>query len=287
MAARISTESIGQLATGADTDIVLFTNEQPMAPHAARRVNDTVYFRGNAMNVCGLGGILAMEDIAFAQYAATKMQEANPGIALNANPPWSLACSDFSGNNQTDVFAMLRSEFLSNPESQDQVIMAMMAKQIRYFGVIGHDEFDQKLARRDDEMTRLQEKLEFGSLDALGLLSVPNRNDLICAVEPADTEFVSRVAQEIGRDLLFDKRPGNPPSVRVAPVDDVFLDTKADRCGFVFGDGALLKRLLDAFKRDGYLLRLSPSVVWHDRANQIQEALSNERKAAPPPKAQP
>jgi hypothetical protein len=161
-----------------------------------------------------------------------------------------------------------------------------MAKQIRYFGVIGHTEFDQKLARRDDEMTRLQDKLEFGSLDAFGLLSVPNSNEVICAVEPSDAEFVSRVAQEIRRDLLFDKQPGNPPVVRVAPIDDVFLDTKADRCGFVFGDGALLKRLLDAFKRDGYLLRILPSVVWHDRANQIQAALSNERKAARPAAAE-
>ena len=273
---RVGNLEAERLFMGNDSDILLFTNEQAQAPHFVRRVTGDGVFRDNKMTVCGVGNARSMDDV-FARYATRTLLKANPGITPQSQMPWTNSCSSMSANSEDDVLAVLRSDLINYPALQEQLITALADRKLRWFNQIDRSPFDILLAQRSANERLLTAQLKAGKLDGVGLLATRTANTAVCAVRAEDAEYVKRAVADINLGILVDKKPGEDAKIYSADIDDVFVFTKRDQCGFVFGDGATLKMMSDAFERDGFVVSLVPVIVPKDKADALLAQLQTER----------
>jgi hypothetical protein len=274
---RLGADDAEHLFIGNDGDLLLFSNETPQAPYAARRITGELYFRDKKMVVCPVAEVLKI-DGQFAQYATRTLTKMYPDLEIQPANPWNTTCGP---TPRFDIYAVLRSDLISHSNLQEWLATALYKKYVRWFGRIDRSPFDMLVAQREDNEKRAQAQLLSGTLDGLGLLATDSQNYTVCALNNEDREFVSRIVQDIDLGIVFDKKPGEKPDVKIAAIDDIFLDTKANRCGFIFGDGKTLKMFVDALSRDGYdKVHLIPVIVPRDRADTILATLQSERRVA-------
>ena len=278
-APRIGTVDAERLFMGNDGDILLFSNEYARAPHFFRRVTGDGAFRDNKMVVCSVGNVRNMDDV-FARYATRALLKAVPDVAPQSPTPWNTSCGALAANSQNDLLAVLRSDLINYPTLQDQLIAAMTAKYLRWFNQIDRSPFDILLAQREANARQLTAQMRAGTLDGMGLLATPTANTAVCATKAHDGEYVKRLVADINLGILVDKKPGEDPKIFIAEIDDVFVYTKRDQCGFVFGDGATLKLMSEAFERDGFAVSLVPVIVPKDKADALLAQLQSERAVA-------
>jgi hypothetical protein len=276
---RIGATDAERLFMGNDGDILLFSNEQPQAPYFFRRVTGDGAFRDNKMVVCGVGNVRTMDEV-FARYATRALLKTVPDVAPQSPSPWNTSCGALSANSQNDLLAVLRSDLINYPTLQDQLIGALANKRLRWFNQIDRTPFDILLAQREANARQLTALLKAGRLDGVGLLATRTANTAVCAVKADDGEYVKRVVADINLGILVDKKPGEDPKIFTAEIDDVFVYTKRDQCGFVFGDGATLKLMSDAFERDAFPVSLVPVIVPKDKADALLAQIQSERAVA-------
>ncbi len=276
---RIGAEISEKLFMGNDGDILLFTNEQPQAPNFFRRVTGEGVFRNNKMNVCGIGTVRNLDEM-FTRYAARALTKLTPNVTSQASVPWSTPCGAINANSKDDVLAILRGDLVKDASIQEQISAALTEKKLRLFNQLDRSPFEILLAQREANGRVLQRQLRAGTLNGLGLLVTRTTNTSVCATKGQDAEYVKRVIAEINAGILTGKEPGQDPKLVFAEIDDVFLRTKRDECGFVFGDGAMLKLMAEAFERDGFSVSLLPVIMPKEKADDLVSQLSTERAAA-------
>jgi len=276
---RIGVEVSERLFIGNDGDILLFTNEQPQAPNFFRRVTGEGAFRNNKMNVCSLGSARNLDET-FARYSARALPKLLPSVSAQAPLPWSTSCSAIPGNSKDDVLAILRGDVVKDPSMQEQLSTALTEKKLRLFNQIDRSPFDLLMAQREVNARALQGQLRAGTLNGLGLLVTRTPNTVVCATKGQDAEYLKRVIADLNAGILMGKEPGLDPKLVFAEIDDLFLRTKRDECGFVFGDGPMLKLMAEAFERDGFLVSLLPVIMSKEKADELVAQLSTERAAA-------
>jgi hypothetical protein len=201
-------------------------------------------------------------------------------ITPQSQMPWNTNCGALSANGQDDVLAVLRSDLINFPAVQEQFVTALADKKLRWFNQIDRSPFDILLAQRQANERLLTAQLKAGKLDGVGLLATRSANTAVCAVKAEDGDYVKRAVADMTLGILIGKTPGEDAKIYSADIDDVFVFTKRDQCGFVFGDGATLKLMADAFERDGFAVSLVPVIVPREKADALLAQLQTERAVA-------
>jgi hypothetical protein len=174
-----------------------------------------------------------------------------------------------------------RSDLISDTPLQETFVSLMEHKQVRIIMYIERTPFDMLLEINAANAKRIVAELRAGTFRGVGLLVANNAQTSVCAADTEDREFVSRAVADMNAGLTsFDKKPGAKPEIQIRSPDDAFLAFNEARCGFMFGDGALLKTFLEALERDGYQAQIAPVVLPRDRADALLASLQAERKAA-------
>jgi len=276
---QLGSQTAEKIFVGNAGDILLFTNEQPQAPHFFRRVTGEGAFRNNKMNICSVGSVRSLDGV-FARYATRALSKLSMNISPQSSSPWTTACGAINANAKDDVIAVLRSDLIKSSPLQEQIFGALAEKKLRLFNQIDRSPFDLLIARREANGLALAAQLKAGTLNGLGLLATQTANMTVCATSGGDAEFVKKVVQDINASILAGKEPGPNPKLIFADIDDVFIRTKRDECGFVYGDGSTLKLMADAFQRDGFSVYLVQDVISKDKADALLAQVKTERAAA-------
>jgi hypothetical protein len=273
---RVGPITAARIFVGNDRDVLLFTNESPLAPHFMRRVTDEGVFRDNRMRLCSLGGLANLQPV-FVQYSLKELQKLNPNVSVQTIPPWERRCTSLLNNGADDVFAVSRGELIREPRLQEQIIAALADRKIRYFQTIDYGPFDILIKQQEENRKVLNAKLQSGTLDGVGLLASASNNQVVCSTGKKDSELVRRLVNDLNLGIISDKSPGRDPALVLSDIDDVFLRTKRGECGFILGDGPTLKILSGALERDGYSMELIPVFVPKDKADAFAAQIETER----------
>jgi hypothetical protein len=273
---RVGPVTANKIFVGKSDDILLFTNESPLAPHFFRQVSGAGVFRGNRMNVCSLGGLGNLQP-AFSRFALNALQKLKSDVSVQATSPWALQCKSLANNNRDDVLAVSRGELTSNLRLQEQVISALADKKIRLYHTIDFGPLNALIKQQEENRKIFNAQLKNGTLTGVGLLATASDNTIVCSAGEKDSELVERLVTDINLGILSDKSPGEDPVIVQSDIDDVFLRTKRGECGFVLGDGATLQLLNRAFERDGFSMELVPVFVPQDKVDSVLTQIETER----------
>lgn len=268
-----------KIFSGNKKDILLFTNENPLAPHFMRRVTGDGIFRDDKMNVCLIGNADSLAP-PFAHYALKRLQKLNPDVTIQNVPPWSSTCTSLTNSDQDDLFAVLREKLIDSPELQNNIATAITEKKIRFYDTINRGPFDALVKSQEDSREVLNQQLKEGTLNGFGLLADNSNNQTVCSTSQKDAEFVQRLVADIHLGVLVDRTPGPNPELVLSDIDDVFLRTKRGECGFILGDGPTLQLLDGAFTRDGFSMQLIPVIVPQVKADEIMAQIQTQRAVA-------
>lgn len=264
------------LFIGDDGDILLFSNEDPEAPHFIRRVSGEGVFRENKMNVCAIGALRQIEQV-FSKFATRELEELNPHIVIQNSPPWNTSCNALVNNSTDDVISIFRGDLIKDETLQEQIMTAFANKRLRWFNVIDRRPFDAMLEQQEQNGKIFRAQLRNGQLTGYGLLVSESGDSVVCAPQSEDAEFVKRAVADIDLGILRGKQPGANATIVREDLDEVFLRTKRGECGFVFGDGQTLSKLAAAFKRDGFSVDLIPVILPQAQGQAMKAQLQRER----------
>ena len=278
-APRIGDEVARNLFLGNEGDILIFSNETPQAPHFARRLAGDGYFRGDIARICMVQRPGVPEPV-WDAYLKRIASRNNPGVRLEPDQLTSNPCQIAAAINGNDLVGVPRSILLASGPQQESIIAHLEARRLRLFAQVERSPFNLLLETRNANTQRLEAELRSGVLNGVGLLLTSSQQATVCAANTEDREFVARATADISAGLIFDRSPGSNPTISLATPDDMFIAAKAERCGFIFGDGAFLRIFIQALERDAYRTQLLPVILPRDRVDALLATMRAEREAA-------
>jgi hypothetical protein len=277
--ARLGQETAQLVFVGHSSDLVFFTNETPGAPNFARRLNGEGFFRGNVINICRLGA-LSRQGEAFQNYVSGEILRETPSLRIAPAQFLEQQCAQSNTLTGIDLVAVRRSEILSDNLLQSQVVAHLEARRMRVYKIVSSASFDLLLETRNASLRRHEEQLLAGSLNGVGWILVSQTSQNICATPTEDREFVTRAIKEISLASPFDRTPSEPLQLTLMSLDDIFINTKAGRCGFIFGEGRNLGVFFNALRRDGFSSQAAAIYLREDEARNIIANIALERQEA-------
>ena len=278
-APRIGEEVARNLFLGNEGDILIFSNETPQAPHFARRFAGDGYFRGDIARICMVQRPGVPEPV-WDAYLKRIASRNNPGVRLEPDQLTSNPCQIAAAINGNDLVGVPRSILLASGPQQESIIAHLEARRLRLFAQVERSPFNLLLETRNANTQRLEAELRSGVLNGVVLLLTSSQQATVCAANTEDREFVARATADISAGLIFDRSPGSNPTISLATPDDMFIAAKAERCGFIFGDGAFLRIFIQALERDAYRTQLLPVILPRDRVDALLATMRAEREAA-------
>ena len=268
-------------------DIVFFFNETDSAPNGVRGLSGGITFSNNTIRLCILGESKVPDDFidwVKIDWVQQKYTIENFNLKLD-RCKFDMAKSSEPKIAAYDLFWVERRLLTNNVnvETPTLVDLAQMIaeKSLAYFSTSEWQPFEVYQEARRAEAEKNLKLLRDGKLDGYGLALLTSELDIVCGSDAEDKEVLNEVAsrglQSFTEPNIRNKRR---LTLRQGTAEAIFVQAKRRQCGFIVGDAAYLRPIVNALERDGQKVTISPLWLKQDKVDEILKAVVTKSKDA-------
>jgi tetratricopeptide (TPR) repeat protein len=248
------------LIQGPADDVVLIYNASPSAPKIWKNVRGDFVFQDDSASLCFTQ---SAPDVALVRYVERTLRHEGAKQVLSGPQPCDLSVTTSS----MDIIAFQRGGLLKERENYIAVLVKLVeANTFRQYKIV--TDYSGEKQRREALSLQIESDLERSVREGYGILAV-SVSGTMCVVPPKDSEqmdglraLITRDRDLIGPNLTSDWQ-------FVETTDDLaFRGVQRHQCGFVAGDSAALRTVMEALRREQ--LKYSFAPVWFDIKEVIQ-----------------
>ena len=263
-----ATDKSMYLIQGPADDVVLIYNASPSAPKIWKNVRGDFVFQEDSASLCFTQ---SAPDVALVRYVERMLRHEGVKQVLSGPQPCALSVTASS----IDIIAFQRGGLLKERENYIAVLVKLLEENtFRQYKIV--TDYSGEKQRREALSLQIESDLERSVREGYGILAV-SESGTMCVVPPKDSEqmdglraLITRDRDLIGPNLTSDWQ-------FVETTDDLaFRGVQRHQCGYVAGDLAALRTVMEALRREQ--LRYSFSPVWFDM-KEVTQATFDTRDA--------
>ncbi len=248
------TEKTRFLIEGPADDIALLYNASRTAPKVWKNVRGDIAFQNDAAVVCFSQ---PSPEITMLRYTERKLEELGAkNLTVGTTP-----CDLRTATSSVDVIAFQRGELLKQREDYIRPLIKLVeADTFRKYKVItDYSTDEQKLQTLS---LQIEADVEKNARGGFGVIAVSD-SPAACVVNPTPSEQADGIKELLHRnqDLIAPKLTSDWQFVQ-GTTDLAFLGLQRQQCGYVAGDAAVLRDLMEALRREKLHYTFAP--VWFD-----------------------
>jgi hypothetical protein len=242
------------LIEGPADDIALLYNASPTAPKVWKNVRGDIAFQNDAAAVCFSQ---PSAEITMLRYTERKLEEMGAKNLTAGTAP----CDLRTAASSVDVIAFQRGGLLKQHEDYIRTLVKLVeADTFRKYKVItDYSADEQKLQTLS---LQIEADVEKNTRQGVGVIAVSD-SPAACVVNPTPAEQADGIKELLHRnqDLIAPKLTSDWQFVQ-GTTDLAFLGLQRQQCGYVAGDAAVLRDLMQALRREKLHYTFAP--VWFD-----------------------
>ena len=241
------------LVEGPQQDIILLYNATPSAPHVWKNIRGDLVFQDAKAQLCVAHEII---DLAMVRSAERLLSTVATVEVIRSER----TCNASDSMRSTDVIVIQRGGLLKQKEAYILGVAKFVEQgQFRVYQTI--TDYEATRQRQDAFSLQLEAEVKNGSRDGDGVISV-SKSSTVCIIPPKVAHSVDGLEALLTRDesLIAPDLSGSWNFIQ-ADADLAFRGLQRKQCGYVAGDAASLKVLIDALDRDQ--IRYSLAAAWY------------------------
>ena len=256
------------LVQGPTDDIVLIYNASPSAPKIWKNVRGDFVFQEDSASLCFPQ---SAPDIALVRYVERMLRHEGVKQVLSGPQPCDLPVTASS----IDIIAFQRGGLLKERENYIAVLVKLVEQNtFRQYKIV--TDYSGEKQRREALSLQIESDLERSVREGYGILAV-SESGTMCVVPPKASEQMDGLRALITRDRDLIAPNLTSDLQFVETTDDLaFRGVQRHQCGYVAGELAALRTVMEALRREQ--LRYSFSPVWFDM-KEVTQATFDTRDA--------
>jgi peptidoglycan hydrolase-like protein with peptidoglycan-binding domain/uncharacterized protein YecT (DUF1311 family) len=260
------------LIEGPADDIALLYNASQSAPKVWKNVRGDIVFEHDTAAFCLAQ---ANPEVTMVRYTQRKLEDQGAKKLVSEATPCDLPRAAAS----IDIIAFQRSGLLKQREDYIRTLVKLIeVGSFREFKILSDYSSDEK--ERGAFSLRIEADVEKNNREGFGVIPVGD-SPLACVVNPSPPELADGIKELLHRkqDLIAPKLTSDWQFVQ-GTTDLAFHGLQKHDCGYVAGDSAVLREIMDALRREKIQYAFAP--VWFEQRD-VQQATfdtNNKREEA-------
>jgi hypothetical protein len=283
----LGAKTANNMLEGDARDIVFFFNETDSAPNGVRGLSGHITFSNNTIRLCILGESKAPDDFidwVKIDWVQQKYTIENFNLKLDRCKFDSVKPSE-PKVAAYDLFAVERRLLTNNVNVETPALVDLAQlitkKSLAYFATSEWQPFEVYQEARRAEAEKNLKLLRDGKLEGYGLALLVPELDVACGSDAEDKEVLNEVAsrglQSFTEPNIRNKRR---LTLRQGTAEVIFVQAKRRQCGFIVGDAAYLRPIVNALDRDGQKVTIAPLWLKQDKVDEILKVVATKSKDA-------
>lgn len=283
----LGAKTANNMLEGDARDIVFFFNETDSAPNGVRGLSGDITFSNNTIRLCILGESKAPDDFidwVKIDWVQQKYTIENFNLKLDRCKFDSVKPSE-PKVAAYDLFAVERRLLTNNVNVETPALVDLAQlitkKSLAYFATSEWQPFEVYQEARRAEAEKNLKLLRDGKLEGYGLALLVPELDVACGSDAEDKEVLNEVAsrglQSFTEPNIRNKRR---LTLRQGTAEVIFVQAKRRQCGFIVGDAAYLRPIVNALDRDGQKVTIAPLWLKQDKVDEILKVVATKSKDA-------
>ena len=280
----VGAELATQLLVGDSRDLIFLFNETDSAPNGVRGLTGKITFNNNTVRMCMLGESTVPE--AFIDWV--KIEWVRQGVTVENFNLSTARCQIVATTLRDkvaayDVFAIERRLLTTaaslGTQTLDELAQLIQRKTLGFHSVSEWSPFEVYQKVRTAEAEKNLRALKRGNLEGYGLAVINPEKDTVCGSDAEDKNLLNQLAGEMVSSFVDPTvRSKKRFELQQGTAEAIFVSAKRKNCGFLIGDAAYLKPIIEGLERDGTKISMAPLWMRQEKVDLILKDMQSRMK---------